>query len=70
MASKATGGPGSTHPTVLEAKKKVTEIEQENKADFEEMRRAWCEEGDGRGKNDKESPVCAEWRAQTMKSEL
>ena len=38
---------------------------------LDEMHRAWCEEGEGVGKSDKESPVCARWRARSkMKSEL
>ena len=29
-----------------------------------------CEEGNGKGKSDEESPVCAAWRADKQKSEL
>lgn len=61
---------GDDKEAITKAEQELRELREHGRAAFNEMRRAYCEEGEGKGKTDEESPVCMRWRAETTKGEL
>ena len=61
---------GSDPEATAKAEQELKELREHGKAAFNEMRRAWCEEGGGKDKSDEESQVCARWRVEGVKAEL
>eukprot|EP00316_Scyphosphaera_apsteinii_P023717 CAMPEP_0119350108 /NCGR_PEP_ID=MMETSP1333-20130426/109891_1 /TAXON_ID=418940 /ORGANISM="Scyphosphaera apsteinii, Strain RCC1455" /LENGTH=334 /DNA_ID=CAMNT_0007362719 /DNA_START=195 /DNA_END=1199 /DNA_ORIENTATION=+ len=51
------------------AQAELNELREHGRSAFNEMRRAWCEEGEAKDKGDA-SEVCRRWRLETIKSEL
>jgi len=58
---------------ITKARAELAEVQEHGRGAFDEMRRAWCEEGEGKTMDDAEqgsSLVCARWRDEKIKSEL
>ena len=67
---KARPGPQAREAKRAKAEQELRALREHGKAAFNEMRRAWCEEGGGKDKSDEESQVCARWRVEGVKAEL
>ena len=70
MAAEKEAKKGSDPEATAKAEQELKELREHGKAAFNEMRRAWCEEGGGKDKSDEESQVCARWRVEGVKAEL
>lgn len=54
---------------ISKARTELDEVREHGRDAFDEMRRSWCEEGEGKDLGDA-SPVCKRWREDQNKSEL
>jgi len=58
------------HEALDRAQAEWKEYREHGRAAFTEMMRAWCEDGEGKGKSDEDSPICKRYRDGKVKAEL